>query len=509
MATSNYNPDVLNCIANLSNDEVFTPPELANRVLDLLPKELFNNPKTTFLDPFTKSGVFLREIVKRLDRGLETQIPDRQERIDHILHNQVFGIAITELTSYLSRRSVYCTKTANGKYSVSKFSTSSGNILYKNQTHTWIKGKCKYCGANKEVYDRGKEAEQYAYMFIHTDNPNTFFNKMKFDVVIGNPPYQLNDGGGMGSSAMPIYHKFILQAIKLQPRFLSMIIPSRWFSGGRGLDDFRNTMLHDKSLKIIHDYYKGTDCFPGVEIKGGICFFLWDKNYHGDCLVISHEGEKTSQAMRPLLEKGSEVFIRYNDAITILRKIQAKKENSFSDIVSSNDPFGFDVREENSYRRIKPVFQKTSTNEDVAFYYNGWRQNGIGFINRSSVQKNKEWINQCKIYIPKAWGSGESSTDWLKPFCDYEPSCCTETYLVIGPFKNKETAENVLSYTQTKFFHFLTSLIKNTQNAMKKVYSFVPLQDFSHPWTDEMLYKKYGLTEDEIAFIESMIRPME
>ena len=173
MVTSNYNPDVLNCIANLSNDEVFTPPELANRVLDLLPKELFTNPKTTFLDPFTKSGVFLREIVKRLDRGLETQIPDRQERIDHILHNQVFGIAITELTSYLSRRSVYCTKTANGKYSVSKFSTPSGNILYKNLTHTWENGKCKYCGANKEVYDRGAEAEQYAYMFIHALRGNT------------------------------------------------------------------------------------------------------------------------------------------------------------------------------------------------------------------------------------------------------------------------------------------------------------------------------------------------
>ena len=188
MATSNYNPDVLNCIANLSNDEVFTPPELANRVLDLLPKELFNNPKTTFLDPFTKSGVFLREIVKRLDRGLETQIPDRQERIDHILHNQVFGIAITELTSYLSRRSVYCTKTANGRYCVSKFSTPSGNILYKNLTHKWENGKCKYCSANKEVYDRGSEAEQYAYMFIHTDNPNSFFNNMKFDVIIGNPP---------------------------------------------------------------------------------------------------------------------------------------------------------------------------------------------------------------------------------------------------------------------------------------------------------------------------------
>lgn len=509
MENSSYNPDVLNCIANLSNDEVFTPPELANNVLDLLPQELFRSPKTTFLDPFTKSGVFLREIVKRLDRGLESVIPDRQERIDHILHNQVFGIACTELTSLLSRRSVYCSKSADGKYSVSRFKTPSGNILYSNINHTWEGGKCKYCGASQAVYDRGSESEQYAYMFIHTDNPGKFFNNMKFDVIIGNPPYQLNDGGGTGSSAMPIYHKFIQQAKQLQPRYLTMIIPSRWFSGGRGLDDFRDLMLHDRSIRIIHDFYKATDCFPGVEIKGGVCYFLWEKDYCGDCLIVSHDGEKITKAERPLLEKGSNVFIRYNDAISILRKIQAKKEDSFSSIVSSNDPFGFDIREGNSYKRVKPVFQVTRTKGDVSFYYNGWRQSGKGYIDPSVVQKNKNWINQCKIYIPKAWGTGESSIDWLKPFCDYEPSCCTETYLVIGPFLCKETTENVLSYTQTKFFHFLTSLIKNTQNAMKKVYSFVPIQDFSHPWTDEMLYKKYGLTEDEIAFIESMIRPME
>ena len=151
MANSTYNPDVLNCIANLSNDEVFTPPELANKMLDLLPEELFNSPTTTFLDSFTKSGVFLREIVKRLDRGLETQIPDRQARIDHILHKQVFGIACTELTSLLARRSVYCSKQANGKYSISKFDTPEGNILYKNISHTWVNGKCKYCGVILQV----------------------------------------------------------------------------------------------------------------------------------------------------------------------------------------------------------------------------------------------------------------------------------------------------------------------------------------------------------------------
>ena len=508
MKTSSYNPDVLNCIANLSNDEVFTPPELANKMLDLLPQELFSNPKTTFLDPFTKSGVFLREIVKRLDRGLESQIPDRQKRIDHILHNQVFGIACTELTSLLARRSVYCSKQANSKYSVSKFDTAAGNILYKNLKHTWVNGKCKYCGASQSVYDRGSEAEQYAYMFIHTDNPKQFFN-MHFDVIVGNPPYQMNDGGGTGSSAMPIYHKFIQQAKKLYPSYLTIIVPSRWFSGGRGLDDFRDEMLHDNHIRTIHDYLDANDCFPGVEIKGGICFFLWDNNYIGDCHIITHTSKGAKDAVRPLLEPGTDVFIRHNEAIPILRKINKHGETNFSTLVSANDPFGFDVREGNTYKRVKPNYSLKSSKDSVEFYYNGWRKDGLGFIPRKSISKNISWINKCKLYIPKAWGTGACETDWLTPFLIREPSCCTETYLVIGPFEDEKIAKNVLTYTQTKFFHYLTLLIKNTQNAMKKVYSFVPIQDFSHPWTDEMLYKKYGLTEEEIAFIESMIRPMD
>ena len=491
-----YNPDVLNCLANLSNDEVFTPPTLANQMLDLLPKELFASPDTTFLDPFCKSGVFLREIVKRLDRGLQELIPDRQERIDHILHHQVYGIAITELTSYLSRRSVYCSKTADGKYSVSHFSNPEGNIQYRALRHTWEKGKCRYCGASQEVYDRGDQAEQYAYQFIHTDNPEKLFN-MKFDVIIGNPPYQLDDGGN-GASAGSLYHKFVMQSKKLMPRFLCMIIPARWYAGGKGLDSFRDEMLHDERIREIHDFNDASECFPGVEIKGGVCYFLWVRDSKGDCNVYTHREDAVISAMkRPLLEKDCDVFIRHNNAVAILKKIQQKKEKSMSEIVSARKPFGFAT----NFTGIR----STPLHHLVKIYANQKQ----GYVERKEIEKNQNWVDKYKLFIPEAIGSGDMTKDWIKPIVVGKNVCCTETYIVVGPFENEELAQNAYSYSQTKFFHFLLGLKKITQHTTKKVYQFVPLQDFSHHWTDEMLYKKYNLTEEEIAFIESMIRPME
>ena len=498
-----YNPDVLSCIANLSNDEVFTPPELANKIIDMLPQELFENPDTTFLDPCCKSGVFLREIAKRLIKGLERQIPDLENRIEHIFSKQLFGIAITELTSLLSRRSVYCSKFPSSEFSAYQFPDDKpqGNIIYQRIKHTWKDGKCIYCGASQNEYERNEELETYAYQFIHNLDVNKVFN-MKFDVIIGNPPYQLSDGGDtedrQRGGAIPLYHKFIQQAKKLTPRYLTMIVPSRWFSGGRGLDDFRDEMLHDNRICTIVDFPISSECFPGVEIKGGVCYFLWDRDNKGDCEIKTVRSNHVSIMHRPLLEKGCDTFIRYNDAISILRKVQTFKEPTINTQVSSQKPFGFRTFVQG---RSNPI------DGDVKLYAN----KNVGYVSKNEITQNISWVDKFKVYITMAYGAGEDFPHQIinKPFLGEPNTCCTETYVVIGPYANKEITENVITYIKTRFFRFLVLLKKNTQHASSKVYSFVPLQDFSKPWTDEELYAKYGLTEEEIAFIESMIRPME
>lgn len=493
-----YNPDVLSCLANLSNDEVFTPPSLANEILDMLPQELFQSEKTTFLDPCVKSGVFLREIAKRLIKGLENKIPDLQERLNHIYSKQLFGIAITELTAMLTRRSLYCSKHANGKYSLcSEFTNGDGNIKFGKIKHTWKDGKCSFCGASQSEYDRDDSLETHAYQFIHTLTPMEIFN-MKFDVIIGNPPYQLATGGAQ-AQATPLYHKFIQQAKKLKPRFLTMIVPSRWFSGGMGLNDFRDEMIHDNHLRVLHDYLNAGECFPGVEIKGGVCYFLWDRDNKGICSIYTHENQKIiSNAKRFLFDKKNQldIFIRYNEAIPILDKILEKKETSFMSIVSSQKPFGLPT----NYRGKKQKFANS-----VKLY----ATKEINYIGEKEILTHHDWIDMFKILIPKAVGSGDIKKDWLKPVISEPKSCCSETYVVLGPFKSEKEVENVISYINTKFFHFLLGLRKNTQDCLRKVYQFIPLQDFNKSWTDEKLYKKYGLEQKEIDFIESMVCPME
>ena len=522
MHSQDYNPDVLNCLANLSNDEVFTPPTLANQMIDLLPQELFCNPKTTFLDPFCKSGVFLREIVKRLDRGLQEVIPDRQERIDHILHHQVYGIAITELTSLLSRRSVYCSKTADGKYSVSLFSTPEGNIQYRALRHTWENGKCRYCGAKQSLFDRGDHSEEYAYQFIHTDDPKRLLN-MKFDVVIGNPPYQLSCSSDLttnnGSFASAIYPKFIDQAIRLNPEYIVMITPSRWMTKtGQGIsDEWVDKMLNGNHFKEIHDYLDSTDCFAGVEIKGGVSYFLYQQSYTGTCRYTLHQNDTVVVKNDYLNSMGAGVVIRDSMAQQIIQHIMEVEgryfeTSSFYGMVSPKHYFDKDEILSSNWRGYKVVKDEE---HPIKLYVNKRLEEcGYGWVKMSDIPKGLVTLPLNKVYVPKSGGSGTDSIVIGQPFYGEPNSVCSYTYLCIGydPTKHNFTKEeclNIISYMKTRIFRYLVSAKKKTQDASRDVYQFVPLQDFSHPWTDEMLYKKYNLTAEEIAFIESMIRPME
>jgi len=493
---SSYNPDVLSCIANLSSDEVFTPPQLANQILDLLPEELWSDKKATFLDPGCKSGVFLREIAKRLDKGLEGQITDRQERLNHIFKNQLFGLAITELTALMSRRSLYCSKNANGKYSVCEaFDTPEGNIHFGRVEHIWENGRCIYCGANEGNYDRGGELETHAYTFIHTENPEDIFN-MKFDVIIGNPPYQLSDGG-FGRSASPIYHKFVQQAKKLNPRFLTMIIPSRWFGGGKGLDEFRNEMLNDNHIRKIVDFEDSSDVFPGVSVAGGISYFLWERDFSGLCEIVNIQNGIESVSVRHLNE--FDTFIRQGQAVPIIRKLLSQNERRMNEQVSSYKPFGL-----RTY--IKP--QKTG---DILLYW----QKGVGPYNRKDISIGVELIDKWKVIASRsghehAGNPGNDGTKRVLAKTVILPpgSVCTETYLVIGSYPTEGEAQNLLAYMKTRFFRFLMSLFMYSHGITKDTYVLVPILDMKEQWTDDKLYRRYNLNTEEIAFIESKIRLM-
>jgi site-specific DNA-methyltransferase (adenine-specific) len=504
------NPDVLTCIANLSNDEVFTPPEFANRMLDTLAgawaanhggANLWADQTVKFLDPCTKSGVFLREITSRLTQGLAQEIPNLEKRVNHILTRQVFGIGITQITSLLARRSVYCSKHATGRHSIAKsFTSDDGNIWFKRLKHTWEGDKCRYCGAGKSVFDRAAGLETHAYAFIHTDNIKSrlaeiFGGNMQFDVIIGNPPYQLDDGG-YGTSAAPIYQLFVEQALALEPRYAVFVTPSRWMAGGKGLDKYRERMLSDKRLRKIVDYPKLYEGFPGVKIRGGISYFVWERDSKGPCSVQTiWDGQPTGPAVERDIDS-YDILVRRNEAVPILEKIRAKKEPTLDRRVSSRKPFGLATN-------FKGKPSKSGLKKPIQLYEN----QRTGWIERNQITVNPDWIDEWKVLMTRVQGTSAAiETKFLsKPIIAEPGTACTETYLVAGHFEDEEEAASYAKYLRTRFVRFLVSLRKPTQDAARGVYGFVPDLPLDKEWTDAKLYKRYGLTKDEIAFIESQV----
>lgn len=532
-ALRGHNPDVLTCIANLSNDEVFTPPEMANAMLDLLAErwsdahngaDIWADPKVTFLDPFTKSGVFLREITRRLTAGLADVFPDRTDRVDHILTRQVYGIGITQLTALLARRSVYCSKYANGPHSIAKsFESEDGNIWFQRTEHTWVSGqreyrvdpltgdeqvvrthrKCRYCRADENDYGRGDDLETHAYAFIHTDDIKARIcelfgdTMLQFDVIIGNPPYQLSDGGH-GASAAPIYQHFVEKGLGLDPRFAVFVTPSRWMAGGKGLDEYRKTMLSDHRMHDIVDYPKLYEAFPGVKIRGGVSYFLWDRDYNGPCTVQTMwDGQPVGEPVARYLD-AYDILVRWNAAVPILDKVRTKHEPTLDARVSSRKPFGLAT----NFKGKKTSGRMSDPVQLFANQRTEWTE-------RSELPINESWVDDWKVLMTAVQGTSAAvETKFLsKPTVAGPGTACTETYLVAGKFATELEAKRYAMYLSSRFARFLVSLRKSTQHATRDVYAFVPDVPLDRSWTDQMLYERYGLTDAEIQFIESQVAP--
>ena len=540
------NFDILETITNVGNDEVFTPKKTCDMMLDLLPEEVWHNPYYKWLNPATKNGIFEREIAIRLDEGLKDLIPNVETRRKHILQNMIYAIGQTKFTSNVARRTVYYCSQANRKcdgikaddghyvngYSIGNgtwFEDEEGNIKTPKVNHVFGKDKrCEFCGIkNDSHYVDSSQREQYAYEFIHIRKlslkrhiKNLFFKgdeKMKFDIIIGNPPYQLSFGieGGNSANAKSIYNLFISQAIALNPKYLCMITPSRWMTKtAQGIpEEWVDEMLSYKKFKIIHDFEDATECFPLNEIKGGVNFFLWDSEHEGKCDYYFHEAKtKAILHRRDYLDSMESGIVIRNpksyDIISKIANVEGKyyEKKNFSSLVSPKHFFD----DGNFLTSNWKDYKETKDEEHYIKYYvsKSFNNSSHGWISEKQLPKHKETLNFHKVYIPAAGGSGNDDLVLGTPFYGEPNSVCSQTYLVIGYENqlNEEQCYNVIKYINTKFFRYLVSIKKKTQNGPRAVYQFVPLLDFNIEWTDKMLYQKYGFSDEQIELIESSIR---
>ena len=460
-----------------TNTRVFTPQKIVKEMLDALPPEVWNS-KTTFLDPAVKSGVYLVEIYNRLMETPELikDFPDEQDRAIHIYKNQLFGIAIDNFCCLMTQRNLY------------------GHIGGE---------------SNIRLIDGYMDLVKNKDSRFYTEAVKKEFNNMKFDVIIGNPPYQEMTGGGRNENgATPVYDKFISKAQKISDRYISMIIPAKWFTGGRGLNAFREEMLTCNKITYMVDYPNSTDVFEDIDLAGGVCYFLMDVKHNGDCNFTSIINGSKNTKRRKLLEDGCDIFIRSNEAVEIYKKVSMKTKLKFDSLMHVAGAFKIDSYVD-SY--VNPH------NENMVYMYD---YSNAGYINRNEVCENTELLSKYKVFISKAYGERGNGPFFItgKPFLGEPNTCCSISYLTIGGYASKNICENIINYIKTRFFRFLVGIKKNTQNGNLGVYELVPLQDFTNQsdidWSqsisdiDKQLYKKYNLTDEEIDYIEKTIKPM-
>ena len=547
------NFDILETITNVGNDEVFTPRKTCDMILDCLPKEVWHNPNYKWLNPATKNGIFEREIAIRLDEGLKDIIPDVETRRKHILQNMIFAFGQTKFTANVARRTLYYCSKANQKcdgikasdghyvngYAIGNggwFKDEEGNIKTPITKHDIDKKtkKCRYCGITHDSkYLDANQREQYAYEFIHVYHlplqrhlRDRFFggNKdMKFDIIVGNPPYQLSLGndGGNSSKAKAIYHLFISQAIALNPKYICMIVPSRWMTKTtEGIsDDWVDEMLKKKNFVMVNDFDDAAICFPNNEIKGGVNYFLYNRDYQGPCKYIFHDSKTNKEYERVgLLDPmGAGIVIRDPKGLEIIERISLVEGkyyeyNNFSMLVSPKDFFTNKEKLTSSWKEYK---KEKDSRHNIKYYVSkSFNEQPFGWIEESDIPKGMGTIKLHKVYIPAAGGSGNDEIILGTPIYGEPYSVCSQTYLVIGYDPNNHNftelqCQNIIKYIKTKFFRYLVSIKKKTQNGPRGVYQFVPLQDFNEVWTDEKLYKKYNLTKEQIELIENSIREVK
>lgn len=519
--------DILETITNVGNDEVFTPRKTCEMILDSLPEEVWHNPDYKWLNPATKNGIFEREIAIRLDAGLKDIIPDEETRRKHILQHMIYAIGLTKFTSYVARRTLYYCSDANREcdgikasdghyvngYAIGNgtwFDNPEGNIMTPKADHEFGKdGKCVFCRMSKDSkYVDMLQREQYAYEFIHhqpeellTFLQDTFFKgdrNMKFDIIIGNPPYQLADGGAAASST-PIYQLFVDMAINLNPKYVSMIIPSRWFAGGKGLDQFRQTMLEDSRISLLVDFPNSSECFPNYNIAGGVCYFLWAQEYHGLCTVQNVVNGKTVSSLKRKLDEYP-ILVRDNSALDIIKKIDTKGRKSLSESVFPRNYFSIPTT-------IKPF---TGKGESLSCL----TSKGSILVGKENISDRDHVLEKYKVIVTYAMSGGNkpktngkyqiiSSLLILKP-----GEVCSETYLILKTFDSLNEAENFRLYVSTKTFRFLLLQALTSIHITKDTFAFIPELDFAKKWDDALLAKEFQLTLDEQRYIDSLIEEM-